>query len=53
MTDFYYQCEQDSGLTCAEECVGLDSCQECNCATISTDAGGDWGEVMDVSAFSC
>eukprot|EP00934_Nitzschia_sp_Nitz4_P008696 Nitzschia sp. Nitz4//scaffold30_size153850//15442//17548//NITZ4_002759-RA/size153850-augustus-gene-0.66-mRNA-1//-1//CDS//3329547205//8686//frame0 len=47
MEDFYYRCE-DGNLTCAEECVGLDSCQQCECAMVSTDAGGPWGDVMDV-----
>lgn len=46
--DFFYKCQNAQDEICAEECVGLDACQDCQCATVPVDAGGDWGELMDV-----
>lgn len=46
--DFSYRCQSESDIPCAESCIGLDACQECSCATLALEAGGDWGEIMDV-----
>eukprot|EP00980_Cylindrotheca_fusiformis_P017548 scaffold5502_cov115-Cylindrotheca_fusiformis.AAC.10 len=46
--DFTYRCQDEKDLQCAEACVGLDACEKCSCATVALNAGGDWGEVMDV-----
>lgn len=43
-----YICENAQDLTCAAECVGLEACEDCGCAVVPVDAGGDWGEVMDL-----
>lgn len=48
MSDFEYRCQNSADVQCAEACVGLDACQECECAVVVTDAGGPWGSVMDV-----
>jgi hypothetical protein len=46
--DFVYRCQNEVDMQCAEACLGLDACQDCDCATVELDAGGDWGDVMDV-----
>lgn len=48
MSDFEFRCQNDADVQCAESCVGLDTCQECQCAIVEIDAGGPWGDVMDV-----
>lgn len=48
---FTYRCQQNADIECAASCVGLDACQECECAIVETNAGGPWGDVMDV--FFC
>jgi hypothetical protein len=50
MSDFEYRCQNSADVQCAEACVGLDACQDCECAVVVTDAGGPWGNVMDVRA---
>lgn len=50
MSDFDIRCRNDADIQCAEICVGLDACQECECAIVDKDAGGAWGDVMDVGA---
>jgi hypothetical protein len=46
--DFTYTCRNAEGATCASSCVSLEACEACDCAVVSTDSGGDWGEFMDV-----
>eukprot|EP00529_Nitzschia_sp_RCC80_P015947 CAMPEP_0113446620 /NCGR_PEP_ID=MMETSP0014_2-20120614/3806_1 /TAXON_ID=2857 /ORGANISM="Nitzschia sp." /LENGTH=712 /DNA_ID=CAMNT_0000337729 /DNA_START=156 /DNA_END=2294 /DNA_ORIENTATION=+ /assembly_acc=CAM_ASM_000159 len=46
-TDYVYECDVGSNETCFT-CVGLDECEYCGCATVEKNAGGPWGEVMDV-----
>ena len=47
-TDYQYLCVTNDDVPCAEQCTGLDDCNTCGCAVLSTDAGGPWGEFMDV-----
>ncbi|KAG7358770.1 L-lactate permease [Nitzschia inconspicua] len=48
-SSFTYICSNNDGdLTCAESCVGLEECETCACATVAIDAGGPWGQFMDV-----
>jgi hypothetical protein len=47
--DFTYTCANPEYVTsCAETCVSLAACEDCDCAVVSTEAGGDWGDFMDV-----
>lgn len=46
--DFLYHCQKDADYVCAETCVSLDACQDCECAVVEFEAGGPWGSVMDV-----
>jgi hypothetical protein len=46
--DFVYRCKNPDDSVCAESCVGLDDCQDCSCAVVDLDAGGPWGDAMDV-----
>lgn len=48
MTDFEYRCQNDSDLSCAERCESLQACSECECAVLSLEAGGEWGQFFDV-----
>jgi hypothetical protein len=49
MSDFSYVCQNpDSVDSCAASCVGLEACQHCQCAVVQEEAGGPWGDVMDV-----
>mmetsp|Transcript_50226 Transcript_50226/g.56101 ORF Transcript_50226/g.56101 Transcript_50226/m.56101 type:complete len:688 (+) Transcript_50226:189-2252(+) len=45
--DYEYMCTEDN-VICAEQCIGLEDCNTCGCAVLQTDAGGPWGEFMDV-----
>jgi lactate permease len=53
MSDVVYNCvDPDGGVRCAESCVSLDACSDCNCAFLDLgDTGGPWGDFMDV--FFC
>jgi L-lactate permease len=46
--DFTYRCLTADGAACADSCESLAGCQDCGCVVLSNDAGGDWGDVMDV-----
>jgi hypothetical protein len=51
-SEFAYTCSNPEYVaSCAETCVSLAACEDCDCAVVSTDAGGDWGDFMDV--FFC
>jgi len=47
-SDYEYMCTVQDNNICAEQCIGLEDCNSCGCAVLQTDAGGPWGEVMDV-----
>ena len=47
-TDFVYRCQKASDFQCAETCVGVEACDECQCSILPLEAGGPWGDVMDV-----
>lgn len=51
--DFEYNCvDRDGGVLCAESCISLEACSDCNCAVVDLDnTGGPWGDFMDV--FFC
>lgn len=46
--NYGYFCVLEDDVTCAEQCTGLEDCSTCGCAVVQVDAGGPWGEVMDV-----
>ena len=47
--DFEYLCEDaSSGPECASTCIGLEACQDCDCAVLPLEVSGPWGEFMDV-----
>jgi len=46
--DFVYQCQNTADTTCAETCVSLEACEDCECAVVALDAGGPGGDVVDV-----
>jgi hypothetical protein len=48
---FEYICEDPSKVDCAEECVGLDACEDCKCAVLEENGSGPWGNFMDL--FFC
>jgi len=47
---FTYRCVNSTiGGLCAQSCVSLEACEECECAVVELeDTGGPWGQVMDV-----
>lgn len=45
--DYVYVCLNNDGVTCAEQCVGLDDCNSCGCQVLNQDGGGPWGLFMD------
>jgi hypothetical protein len=46
--DYGYVCTINDDQGCAEQCIGLEDCNTCGCAVLQTEAGGQWGDVMDV-----
>jgi hypothetical protein len=46
--DYSYVCLNSDGVSCAEQCVGLEDCSSCGCEVINEDGGGPWGPFMDV-----
>ncbi|MGK3738643.1 MAG: hypothetical protein ACI8RD_012477 [Bacillariaceae sp.] len=46
--DYEYVCTINDDQGCAEQCIGLEDCNTCGCAAVSIEAGGQWGDVMDV-----
>jgi hypothetical protein len=46
--EFVYRCVESDATTCAETCLGLEECLSCECSPVYSDAGGPWGEVMDL-----
>jgi L-lactate permease len=46
--DFVYSCIDPADTVCAENCTSLEDCTSCECAMVPLDAGGPWGQVMDV-----
>lgn len=46
--EFVYRCGESDATTCAETCFGLEDCLSCECTPVYTDAGGPWGDVMDL-----
>lgn len=49
--DFTYTCIDPADVLCAEQCTSLEDCLSCDCAIVPLDAGGPWGQFMDV--FFC
>jgi hypothetical protein len=47
--EFEYRCQKESDFQCVESCIGLNACNDCQCAVVTVDAGGPWGDAMDVS----
>ena len=45
--DFEFICKEETGPTCATECIGLEDCNDCGCAIVPLDASGPWGAFMD------
>lgn len=44
-----YRCQGESDLLqCAEICVGLEACDECQCSIVPLEASGPWGDIVDV-----
>jgi len=46
--DFVYRCQNEADLQCAESCVGVEACDACQCSILPLEAGGPWGDIMDV-----
>jgi len=49
--DYTYNCVASNAVNetvCANTCVGLDACNDCQCAILPTTGEGAWGPVMDV-----
>lgn len=53
MSGLDYNCvNPDAGVVCAQTCISLEDCSDCNCALVEMgDTGGPWGDFMDV--FFC
>lgn len=47
-TDSTIVCVSGIDGSCAETCVGIEGCSTCQCRVQTDDAGGAWGDVMDV-----
>jgi hypothetical protein len=48
--DFTYTCQRAADVaSCATTCVSLEACGDCDCAVVTTDASGPWGDFMDVA----
>jgi hypothetical protein len=48
--DFTYSCQRPEDVaSCASTCVSLETCEDCDCAVVSTEASGPWGDFMDVA----
>jgi hypothetical protein len=48
--DFTYACQRPEDVaSCAKTCVSLEACEDCDCAVVTTDATGPWGDFMDVA----